>query len=138
MARHENWPERLHAYIEARGKEGFAWGRNDCALFTCDWIKEATGYDPAKDFRGKYSTAAGSLRALKKYGRGNLYDTFDALMEKRLSPLAARRGDAVAAPVGPDGEIALGIVTGSKAVFLGLEGLVSIPTAKAAMAWEVA
>lgn len=51
----------------------FAWGRNDCALWCASAVAQGTGYDPAADLRGRYSTwwghrqivqAAGGLLAL--------------------------------------------------------------------------
>jgi len=33
IARRDNWPDLLAAYIKAKRNEPFAWGSNDCCLF---------------------------------------------------------------------------------------------------------
>ena len=53
-----------------------------------------TGTDFAAAYRGKYRSVAGSIRALKRHGKGTLEATIDALFPER--PIAfARRGDLV-------------------------------------------
>lgn len=129
------WPQRLLAHVEAAGKQGHVWAVNDCALFTCNWIKAMTGYDPASDYRGRYTSGIGSLKALKKYGTGELITTFDQLMPSRVSPLRARRGDAVAinTDIGP----ALGLCIGPRAVFVALDGLAFRSSAAVVAVWPV-
>ena len=57
----EAWPEHLIAFLSERRGRPFAWGSNDCCLFAADWIRTATGYDPAAKVRGTYSTFLGAL-----------------------------------------------------------------------------
>lgn len=76
--------DRLAAFLERRTATPWAWGRADCALFAADWILEARGFDPAADWRGRYATALGCRRLLKK--RGGLAAVF--------AGLAARHGFA--------------------------------------------
>lgn len=131
----QDWPQRLMAHVESAGRQGHVWGENDCALFTCNWIAAITGFDPAGAFRGHYTTGQGSLKALKKYGTGELISTFDGLMPPRVSPLRARRGDAVAieTDVGP----ALGLCLGPRAVFVALDGLAFRATGAVSAVWPV-
>lgn len=121
-----DWPERLHAHIAAAGARGHVWGANDCALFTCNWIRAISGHDPAAAFRGRYSTAKGSLRALRRYGQGELLATFSALMPPPVARLKARRGDACA--LWTEAGFALGLVADNRAVFLAPDkGLTLMP-----------
>lgn len=131
----ENWPAELHAHVSRAGMAGHSWGRNDCALFTCDWVRLVTGYDPARAFRRRYSTATGSVKALLRYGTGDLVSTFDGLMPPRIAILRARRGDACAA-IMADGP-ALGLVCGSEAAFIGLSGIGLAPLSRCLAVWPV-
>lgn len=45
------------------------WGRDDCALWCANILKDALGYDGAAKFRGRYRTRIGARRAL---GAGGL------------------------------------------------------------------
>jgi hypothetical protein len=62
----ENWPSLLAAFLA--DEKPFAWGSRDCCLFAADAVLCITGLDPAIDFRGRYKTAKGAARVLKKYG----------------------------------------------------------------------
>ena len=46
----------------------FVWGETDCIMATCNYIRDATGTDPAKPWRGSYSTEAGALAILDAHG----------------------------------------------------------------------
>jgi hypothetical protein len=134
MRRLPDWEVRLHAYIEACAGAVFAWGELDCALFSAGAVLAMTGTDPAASFRGRYSTAVGSARALRRYGAGTLEATIDAgFVEK---PLAfAGRGDLVMI----DG--AVGVCLGADALFIGeadgLPGLVRFARATWTKTWSV-
>ena len=92
MSRLPDWEERLHAYLASRAGAEHAYGVIDCCLFSADAVEAMTGHDPAAAFRGRYSSAAGSARALKRYGAGTLEATIDTMFE--AIPVAfARRGD---------------------------------------------
>lgn len=116
IERRSDWEARLSAYLAERVNAlQFLWGKSDCALYTADAVLEMTGTDIAAPFRGKYSTAVGSAKALKKYGAGTLKDTFDTLLPPK--PVGyARRGDVVM----HDG--AVGICIGADALFVRAEG----------------
>lgn len=62
----ENWPSLLAAFLA--DEKPFSWGSRDCCLFAADAVVCITGIDPAIDFRGRYTTAKGAARVLKKYG----------------------------------------------------------------------
>jgi len=130
--RREDWPEVLHAEIEAARDKPFVWGACDCCLWAADVVKALTGMDYAAEFRGRYSTARGAVRALKRYGKGTLDATMDALLPRRPFPM---RGDVVMAIV--DGQQALGICVDVRAAFKAPQGLTFLPLSEIAAAWAV-
>lgn len=68
MNRLNNWRSRIQDLIDARENLSFEYGVNDCALFGADIVEAITGEDHAKEFRGKYKTKIGGLRAIRKAG----------------------------------------------------------------------
>ena len=130
----DNWPEILNEHIKLADTEEFKWGQFDCCLFAADFVKEITGTDYAKPFRGKYKTVKGAYSALKKYGRGKLVDTVSGILPTIPVPLAGR-GDVVCTDLG--GNDALGICVGEYSIFLTPEGGGKIKTLDCKMAWRV-
>lgn len=128
------WEAAFADFLAERRFMPFEYGRHDCALFGADCALALTGTDPAPDFRGKYKTKAGSIRALRTIGNGDLESTFDARFPARALAFA-RRGDLVF-----NGE-AIGVCIGSAAVFVGEQngapGLVSFPMAAMKKAWAI-
>tara|TARA_R110002012_G_scaffold101777_2_gene241138 strand:- start:187 stop:540 length:354 start_codon:yes stop_codon:yes gene_type:complete len=55
-------------FFKRAQQEPFRWGQNDCALWVASYVYEQTGVDPAKILRGRYKTALGCHRLLKKEG----------------------------------------------------------------------
>jgi hypothetical protein len=139
MKRAENWPTLLAAYIEERRDAPFTWGKADCCLFAADWVRLATDLDPAADLRGKYDSALGARRIIKR--RGGLA----AMVARALTPLGFRevalslatRGDIIVRDSG-DGDCA-GVVLGKESAFVTQNGLSFVPTkSKAdARAWKI-
>ncbi|GLI99113.1 DUF6950 family protein [Sphingobium sp. BS19] len=134
IERISTWEQALADYLASVADAEFTWGELDCALFAANAVLAMTGHDIAAPFRGKYSTAAGSARALKRYGAGTLEATFDTLLP--VKPIGyARRGDVVM----HDGGV--GVCVGSHALFVGREGeregLVRVPRAEWVRAWGV-
>lgn len=75
--------------------EPFQWGRNDCLLSLADIIKDALGYDPAADFRNRYTTRRGAARVAKAHGgfRGALKRAARRHGWRPISPAQAKTGD---------------------------------------------
>ncbi|PIE15182.1 MAG: hypothetical protein CSA68_07480 [Rhodobacterales bacterium] len=46
----------LADFIEKTRSEPFEWGKNDCALWCASAVEYETGFDPAKNLRGTYSS----------------------------------------------------------------------------------
>ncbi|MFQ5783616.1 MAG: hypothetical protein ACE5H8_02180 [Alphaproteobacteria bacterium] len=136
MKRRVDWPERLARTVRAAQGRRFAWGGHDCALFVCDCILAMTGCDPAARFRGRYRTARGAARALRRIAG---VATLDALATRLLGapvPVAtAKRGDIVL--LDTDDGPALGVVIGARAAFTSPRGLAFVPVSAPRRAWRV-
>lgn len=131
MIRKQCWETALSDYLAANGEAVFAWGEKDCALFVADALLAMTGDDIAAPFRGKYKTAGGSVRALRREGYLDAWSVFDAHLSE-IPPAFAQRGD-VAMYSG-----AMGICIGRTALFLTEdEGLTARPMIEWTRCWRV-
>lgn len=113
--RFPDWEARLAAYLEPLRLRPFAWGERDCCLFCAGAVEAMTGVDPMPEFRGRYKTATGAVRALRRHGAG----TLDATLDTKFTPIPAslaRRGDIVMS-----GGL-LGVCMGHHLVAVGQEG----------------
>ena len=115
MYRKPDWEARLAAYLEPLRTRPFAWGRHDCCTFAAGAVAAMTDVDPMPEFRGHYSTAIGSARALRRFGAGTLAATLDAKFEAVPASLA-QRGDIVMSSG------LLGIGWGATLIAVGREG----------------
>ncbi len=70
----------LQEFITRKAAVAWAWGGADCALFVADWIVEARGVDPAAAWRGRYASAGGCERLLRR--EGGLEEVFARLAER--------------------------------------------------------
>lgn len=132
--RKADWESALSDYLAGQGGAVFAWGACDCAMFAAGAVLAMTGTDPAAELRGRYKSATGAARVLKRYGADDLAAWVSARFEE-VAPVFAHRGDLVMA----DGS--LGICAGPAAWFVGEEngdaGLVSRPMQDWERAWRV-
>jgi hypothetical protein len=95
MHRLPDWDARLAAYLEPLRLSPFGpYGRYDCCIFAAGGVIAMTGVDPMPEFRGRYSTRIGYLRALKRYGAGTLPATLDTKFD-RIPASLAQRGDLI-------------------------------------------
>lgn len=133
-----DFAERLHAAVAARRRQPFQWGETDCAFLACDLVMAATGVDYAAPFRGRYRTAAGAARALRRFAGGGLEAAAEKITRdnglEEVPPLMAQRGDFVLVDEteGP----ALGVCLGPHIVAAGPAGTVLRPLAAARRAWR--
>lgn len=141
MQRVPNWQAHLDGLLVCADQSSFCWGVNDCALFAADGVRVQTGLDLAAPFRGRYTTAIGAARALKRYGSGDLFTTIDDFLGRvgagRTTLSFAHRGDVVVMP-GCDG-LAAGLVdlSGRMIVTTSPDGLIRLPIADAVVAWGI-
>ncbi len=138
MAENHKFMERLFDLLLARRTRVFQWGENDCALFACDLVEAATGMDYAAPFRGRYRTAAGAARALRRFAGGGLEAAAEKITQdnglEEVPPLMAQRGDFILVDVteGP----ALGVCLGETLVAAGPAGALTLPLKRARRAWR--
>ena len=134
--RRADWPERLAEVVKAARGRPFQWGRHDCATFAFDCVLAMTGVDRLADFRGRYRTAKGARRALKRIGGvATVEDLATALTIRPADAQTAQRGDVVLI----DGDLGptLGVCLGVRSAFVGPDGLAFAPTAVVRRAWRV-
>ncbi|MEQ8367406.1 MAG: hypothetical protein RIB61_11915 [Roseicyclus sp.] len=92
------------------------------------------GEDVAALWRGRYTTALGGERVMRRLGWASLEDMGRALLgEPRTSVLLAQRGDIVLADTG----LGFGICTGATAVGMAPEGLMTVPLTSCQLAWPI-
>jgi hypothetical protein len=93
LPRLPGWRARFSSYIARSSGTPFDWGTHDCALNVAGGVYALTGVDFAKPFRGRYSTALGAGRALKRYGAGSLEETIAAALPELLGTRKPEVGD---------------------------------------------
>lgn len=146
MTRVDKWDSvALNDFLNQRAQEPFEWGVNDCALFAADGIKAITGIDIAEDFRGKYTTETGALRAIKTICNGTtVEDATEYCANKHAlkewpNPLFAQRGDLVVFENGRRLIAGLVHLNGRDIVAVGESGLYRFRITEASIkrAWHV-
>lgn len=58
----------LSAFLRAMARATFVWGSCDCSLVMADWCLAVRGVDPAASLRGRYTTALGAMRHVRRLG----------------------------------------------------------------------
>lgn len=127
MSRLSDWEARLNAYIAAKRGEVFAWGESDCCTFSAGAVEAITGEDPMPEFRGKYTTALGSVRVLDGKTLEQVLD--DKFIEVPIG--FAQRGDLAML----DG--CVGVVAGDYGWFVAEDGLERVKRPLWDKAWRV-
>lgn len=107
----------------------FQWGKFDCCMFAADAIKIMSGVDPATEFRGRYRSASGAYKQLKKHGYNNVDEVLRAKLGKPIPRLQCNQGD-IASISTPEG-IAAGVIFGASIYAPGPEGMTATPLKKA-------
>ena len=119
MARPEDWPERLDAYVRQHERTPFAWGVHDCCTFGADWVREITGVDPMAAWRDQYRTPTAAARLIEQ--AGGLEAMVQGVLGMPIGTGFRQRGDVVLGEgaFGPT----IGLVLGVDAAFAGLHGI---------------
>ncbi len=135
MPRIEHWERRLAEAIDTARANPFVWGIHDCPTFAFQTRATLTGdEDVAALWRGRYTTALGGQRVMRRLGWGSLEEMGRALLgEPRPAVLLAQRGDIVLADTG----LGFGICIGASAVGMAPEGLTPKPLTSCRLAWPV-
>lgn len=135
MKRRDDWPVRLIEVVRAAERKPFAWGGHDCALFAADAVLAMTDTDFAAPFRGRYKTALGALRELRRNGADDLAAYATQVLGAPIATAQAMRGDVVLFAA-EEGE-ALAVVVGLEAAAAGPQGITWVPRALWLKAWRV-
>ena len=130
MARLRHWESRLAEAIARAKAEPFIWGAHDCVLWAASAVEATTGVDYMADFRGRYKSAAGAARLIKREG-----PTLAEAVDKRFARVPAcraQRGDLLLA------QKALGICDGAIGWFVTPDqGLQRVKVRDCEAAWRV-
>lgn len=135
LPRVDHWERLLAAAIDTARAKPFVWSVNDCPTFAFEVRMILTGgEDIAALWRGRYTTALGGQRVMRRLGWASLEEMGRSLLgEPRPSVLLAQRGDIVLADTG----LGFGICTGASAVGIAPEGLVTVPLTSCRLAWPI-
>ena len=106
--RKQNWPLLLSAFLRDRKDAAFIWGANDCLMFAADAVLALTGFDPAAQWRGRYSTKEEAEALLHEFGGVPGLITKGLGIEGHDKVLKAKRGDVVM--VSTDAGLAGGVI----------------------------
>ena len=87
----------------------FAWGQADCAQLAAFHLR-AMGHKVLLSKAGRYRSALGAAKALKRAGFANLTEALDAHGLEQIAPASALPGDIIAIPHDPKQPEALMIV----------------------------
>jgi hypothetical protein len=135
LRRVDHWERLLASAIDTARVRPFVWGVHDCPTFAFETRMILTdGEDIAALWRGRYTTALGGERVMRRLGWASLEEMGRSLLgEPRPSVLLAGRGDIVLADTG----LGFGICTGASAVGMAPEGLVTVPLSCCQLAWPI-
>lgn len=126
----------LDAFLEDMARRPFVDGAADCALTVADWVALATGCaDPADHLRGRYRTALGRERLLRRLG--GLEAVMGVCADKAglaltTNPVRRDVGLIVAA-----GQELAGICLGRRWAIKSSKGLTVEPADRIVRAWSV-
>lgn len=69
----------LSDYLRAGAALPFAWDVCDCCSWACAWVAIRRGVDPSLPWRGRYRTARGAIRQIRRAG-GDFNDVVSKAM----------------------------------------------------------
>jgi hypothetical protein len=129
------WEIRLAAAVEAARNRPFVWGKHDCPTFAFETRTALTGgADVAALWRGRYRTALGGHRVMRRLGWPSLEAMGSAMLGPPLLTVhLAQRGDLVLANSG----LGFGVCLGAQAAGMAPAGLVMVPLSFCALAWRL-
>lgn len=144
LPRKQQWDtSHFNQFLIDHANKPFEWGNHDCALFAANAVEAITGVDIASEFRDKYTTQLGALRAISKITNGST--VVDAVahcankhgLVEHTYPLMAKRGDLVI--IDNEGTLIAGVVhlNGRHVISVSETGLVRLPITNIVRAWSL-
>lgn len=94
LPRLPDWRARFSSFVIETAPRPFEWGVHDCVLFAADGVLAQTEVDLAEPVRGRYSTARGALKVLRRHGYADLPRLLEDCLPE-ISPRDASCGDVV-------------------------------------------
>lgn len=146
MTTRDNLELAVIAAMANAGRDVMEWGKDDCALWCADIVRDALGFDMGAPFRGRYHTRRGAMRVLGRSGlKGLLQRTARARHWKRIHPTLAQPGDLglawtrVALPGRAPTQVLATVICRADRWFVARneKGFTAIPARDVAMAWSV-
>jgi len=130
--------ERLNSYLKDMRGKPFSWGEHDCLTFTNDAFHAMYGRGWADDWLGRYmegNRVFSRKELIKEFGYSDFTKAVDKKLQRvdNIPPLGAlvTTKESQRWIIG----VAMGICTGTKAVFLSKEGLLFLPVGYIHQAW---
>jgi hypothetical protein len=138
MKRVKDWRSRFDEELEKIRLQPFDWEtQHDCVFGLVARLVEAMIDEPqAREFAGKYDTAEGALRVMKKAGYDSLADAVAARFPE-IHPSQARIGDVIAYKTDTPFKYALGVVNGERAFVLREDGVGTMDILEADRAFRI-
>lgn len=125
----------LDAFLEKMAATPFVDGQSDCVLTVADWIVLNGHPDPAAPYRGRYRTALGRERLLKRSSGLHALMAAGAVRSGLLPAKAPVRGDVGTLRYG--GQVLAGICLGSRWAVKSSRGLDALQPDEILFAWSV-
>lgn len=134
------------AALDRANNAPMAWGVDDCALWAADVVRDVLGYDPAKKFRGRYTTRNGARRVMGPNGlKGAVRLAARRHGWQRIKPEMAQPGDAglawtlVEIPGRPATSVLATVICRAQGWFVGRNerGFTAIKAHDVVAAWSV-
>lgn len=131
--RAEDWVDRLFATIEQVSTEQFAYGKNDCCLFSARVVDAMTGSEYAKKLAEMYHDERSALAYINSFG--SIQEAVKDWLGEPANLAYVRRGDVVL--FNNEGRETLGICVGDRIVSVGEVGIAYVPMEQAICTWKV-
>ena len=132
MSRRDDWVAQMWLTIEDHADTPFAWGINDCCLFSARVVDAMTDGDFELDLLAAYSDEETALAYIASHG------SLEAAVTSHLGEPAegrAQRGDVVMVDGGAGH--ALGICVGSSVALVQEQGLLYLPRSAIITRWAI-
>ena len=124
----------LSAFLDDLARQPFVDGAADCVLSVADWIVLRGHPDPAAPYRGRYRTALGRQRLIRKSGGLAALMSEGAARAGLIETTNPVRGDV--GLIVAHGQTVAAICLGERWAIKG-DGLVVAPAERLLMAWRV-
>ena len=129
----------ISAAIERVAEKDMKWGEDDCSLWVCDIILEATGVDLAKPLRGKYDTKLGAYRLMREFAGDELVHVAIKLAAlAHLKPAFWPWKGALVGVVVSESSPSLALFWNGKWIARSQTGIIRLPAFHGALAWRLA